>query len=96
VGDRGDPVPFACTAGRIARRRGSRQHPRAHGPGNGRPADSQAEEQQQEEDQAAQLPPVEDGKPGTVKAASAVTRQTKPPAYFTQASLLDAMVNVDL
>jgi DNA topoisomerase-3 len=59
-------------------------------------ADSQAEEQQEEEDQAAQLPPVEDGEPGTVKAASAVTRQTKPPAYFTQASLLDAMVNIDL
>ena len=61
-----------------------------------KPADSQAEEQQEEEDQAAQLPPVEDGEPGTVKAASAVTRQTKPPAYFTQASLLDAMVNIDL
>lgn len=59
-------------------------------------ADSQAEEQQEEEDQAAQLPPVEDGEPGTVTAASAVTRQTKPPAYFTQASLLDAMVNIDL
>jgi DNA topoisomerase-3 len=39
---------------------------------------------------------VEDGEPGTVKAANAVTRQTKPPAYFTQASLLDAMVNIDL
>jgi DNA topoisomerase-3 len=61
-----------------------------------KPADRQAEEQQEEEDQAAQLPPVEDGEPGTVKAASAVTRQTKPPAYFTQASLLDAMVNIDL
>jgi DNA topoisomerase-3 len=59
-------------------------------------ADTQAEEQQEEEDQAAQLPPVQDGEPGTVKAASAVTRQTKPPAYFTQASLLDAMVNIDL
>jgi DNA topoisomerase-3 len=59
-------------------------------------ADAQAEEQQEEEDQAAQLPPVQDGEPGTVKAASAVTRQTKPPAYFTQASLLDAMVNIDL
>jgi DNA topoisomerase-3 len=61
-----------------------------------KPADSQAEEQQEEEDHAAQLPPVQDGEPGTVKAASAVTRQTKPPAYFTQASLLDAMVNIDL
>ena len=61
-----------------------------------KPADSQAEEQQEEEDQAAQLPPVEDGEPGTVKTASAVTRQTKPPAFFTQASLLDAMVNIDL
>jgi DNA topoisomerase-3 len=59
-------------------------------------ADTQAEEQQEEEDQAAQLPPVQDGEPGTVKAANAVTRQTKPPAYFTQASLLDAMVNIDL
>ena len=59
-------------------------------------ADSQAEEQQEEEAQAGQLPPVEDGEPGTVKAASAVIRQTKPPAYFTQASLLDAMVNIDL
>jgi hypothetical protein len=39
---------------------------------------------------------VKDGEPGTVKAGSAVTRQTKPPAYFTQASLLDAMVNIDL
>jgi DNA topoisomerase-3 len=58
-------------------------------------ADGQAEEQE-EEDQAAQLPPVANGEPGTVQEASAVTKQTKPPAYFTQASLLDAMVNIDL
>jgi DNA topoisomerase-3 len=57
-------------------------------------ADDQAEEQDEEE--AAQLPPVAHGDPGTVKEASSVTKQTKPPAYFTQASLLDAMVNIDL
>ena len=39
---------------------------------------------------------MQDGEPCTVKAASAVTRRTKPPAYFTQASLLGAMVNIDL
>jgi DNA topoisomerase-3 len=58
-------------------------------------ADDQAEDQE-EEDQAAQLPPVEDGEPATVTVANAATKQTKPPAYFTQASLLDAMVNIDL
>ena len=31
-----------------------------------------------------------------MKEASAVTKQTKPPTYFTQASLLDAMMNIDL
>ena len=44
----------------------------------------------------SQLPPVVDGDQGTVTASSSVTRQTKPPAYFTLASLLDAMVNIDL
>jgi DNA topoisomerase IA len=37
-----------------------------------------------------------DGDQGTLKSANAMTKQTKPPAYFTQASLLDAMVNIDL
>lgn len=53
-------------------------------------------DEQDEEEEAAQLPPVADGDTGTVTAASSVTKQTKPPAYFTQASLLDAMVNIDL
>jgi len=56
--------------------------------------EDQAEEQ--EEEQATQLPPIQNGENGTVKESSALTRQTKPPAYFTQASLLDAMVNIDL
>jgi DNA topoisomerase III len=53
-------------------------------------------EEQDEEEEAGQLPPVADGDQGTVKSANAITKQTKPPAYFTQASLLDAMVNIDL
>ena len=56
---------------------------------------AEAEEPDQEPE-VSQLPPVVDGDQGTVTASSSVTRQTKPPAYFTLASLLDAMVNIDL
>ena len=58
--------------------------------------EDRAEEREGEDEQAMQLPPIENGENGTVKESSALTRQTKPPAYFTQASLLDAMVNIDL
>jgi DNA topoisomerase-3 len=50
----------------------------------------------EEEEEAANLPPVSDGDSGSVTAASAITKTTKPPAYFNLASLLDAMVNIDL
>lgn len=49
-----------------------------------------------DEEEGTPLPPVENGERATVRAAAAAENQTRPPAYFTQASLLDAMVNIDL
>jgi len=56
----------------------------------------QMEEEADEDKDAAQLPPIENGERASVREAAGVGKQTKPPAYFTQASLLDAMVNIDL
>ncbi len=48
------------------------------------------------EDMPVQLPPIKDGCRGAIREAAILKKQTKPSAYFTQASLLDAMVNIDL
>jgi len=66
----------------------ARKHKKAE-PENPEPEDAEA-------DGSADLPPMEDGEKATVREAAAAARQTRPPAYFTQASLLDAMVNIDL
>ena len=48
-----------------------------------------------EEGQEVTLPPVQNGSPGTVKAANVLAKQTTPPAYYNKASLIDAMQNID-
>lgn len=65
------------------------------------PAEREAERgrrkgRSEEETRPVDLPPVKSGDTGTVEKAAPIARQTRPPPYFTQASLLDAMVNIDL
>jgi DNA topoisomerase-3 len=49
-----------------------------------------------EEEGRTDLPSVADGERVTVQEGAVAAKDTKAPPYFTQASLLDAMVNIDL
>ncbi|MHB1956346.1 MAG: DNA topoisomerase, partial [Sulfobacillus sp.] len=50
-------------------------------------------DRQQDDETAAQLPKVAKGELALVEKVDSVAKQTKPPAYFTEASLLAAMEN---
>lgn len=61
---------------------------------SGEDQDAEQSEEEVEEDPNATLPPLKDGETGTVDKAILDKKKTKPPARFTEKSLLQAMKNV--
>jgi len=82
-------VPFRATGRQVTR---SGWKAVFSGVPEGERDDKEAE--QDDADAAVALPPLKDKDPATVARAEVETRTTKPPARFTEKSLLQAMKNV--